>query len=536
MEYQWYPGHMTKARRMMEENIRLVDLVIELVDARIPLSSRNPDIDALCEGKGRIVLLCKSDLADPVKTEQFVEFFREKGILAVAADARERRAADLVRRFVQDACSEKIARDRARGIVGRPLRAMVAGIPNVGKSTFINSFAGRASTKTGNKPGVTRGKQWIRMGGSVELLDTPGILWPKFDNQEIGMRLALVGAIRNEILDREELAVWLLNYLEKEYPGVIQNKYLSADARSGEEAEQSSVSPDAGALEEAPEETVYETANDPAETEEARADQEDEDSTQDPAYGSAELEEAGADQEDEDSAEGPAYGSAELEEAGADQEDEDAAEHTVVLASQAHETLGDEAYRSAFELLKEIARSRRLLMRGAEPDTGRAAAMLLDDCKNGRIGRVSLDRPDDAEAMEEERRKLLEESAAKEASAGRSSRSTGSGKGGRNPGAGSRSGNAGSRSGNAGGRSAGAGSRGGSKNSGTGYRGAENGNRSGNTGSSGSRGTGGRNRSSDSGSPSRSRGSKKPGGSQGRGRGQSGRGGSADRRSGGKRR
>ena len=489
----------------MEENIRLVDLVIELVDARIPLSSRNPDIDALCEGKGRIVLLCKSDLADPVKTEQFVEFFREKGILAVAADARERRAADLVRRFVQDACSEKIARDRARGIVGRPLRAMVAGIPNVGKSTFINSFAGRASTKTGNKPGVTRGKQWIRMGGSVELLDTPGILWPKFDNQEIGMRLALVGAIRNEILDREELAVWLLNYLEKEYPGVIQNKYLSADVRSGEEAEQSSVSPDAGALEDAPEETVYETAYDPAETEEDGADQ------------------------DEDSAEDPAYGSDELEKAGADQEDEDAAEDTVVLASQAHETLGDEAYRSAFELLKEIARSRRLLMRGAEPDTGRAAAMLLDDCKNGRIGRVSLDRPDDAEAMEEERRKLLEESAAKEASAGRSSRSTGSGKGGRNPGAGSRSGNAG-------GRSAGAGSRGGSKNSGTGYRGAENGNRSGNTGSSGSRGTGGRNRSSDSGLPSRSRGSKKPGGSQGRGRGQSGRGGSADRRSGGKRR
>ena len=529
MEYQWYPGHMTKARRMMEENIRLVDLVIELVDARIPLSSRNPDIDALCEGKGRIVLLCKSDLADPVKTEQFVEFFREKGILAVAADARERRAADLVRRFVQDACSEKIARDRARGIVGRPLRAMVAGIPNVGKSTFINSFAGRASTKTGNKPGVTRGKQWIRMGGSVELLDTPGILWPKFDDQEIGMRLALVGAIRNEILDREELAVWLLNYLEKEYPGVIQNKYLSADVRSGEEAEQSSVSPDAGALEDAPEETVYETAYDPAETEEARADREDEDSTQDPAYGSAELEEAGADQEDEDSAEDPAYGSDELEKAGADQEDEDAAEDTVVLASQAHETLGDEAYRSAFELLKEIARSRRLLMRGAEPDTGRAAAMLLDDCKNGRIGRVSLDRPDDAEAMEEERRKLLEESAAKEASAGRSSRSTGSGKGGRNPGAGSRFGNAG-------GRSAGAGSRGGSKNSGTGYRGAENGNRSGNTGSSGSRGTGGRNRSSDSGSPSRSRGSKKPGGSQGRGRGQSGRGGSADRRSAGKRR
>ena len=227
MEYQWYPGHMTKARRMMEENIRLVDLVIELVDARIPLSSRNPDIDALCRGKGRIVLLCKADLADPAKTEQFEEYFRSRGILAVSADARERRAGDVVRRFVQEACKEKIARDRARGIVGRPLRAMVAGIPNVGKSTFINSFAGRASAKTGNKPGVTRGKQWIRMGGSVELLDTPGILWPKFDNQEIGMRLALVGAIRNEILDRVELVIWLLDYLQREYPGAVEKKYLT---------------------------------------------------------------------------------------------------------------------------------------------------------------------------------------------------------------------------------------------------------------------------------------------------------------------
>ena len=201
MDVQWYPGHMTKARRMMEENIRLVDLVIELVDARIPLSSRNPDIDALCKGKGRIVFLCKADLADPVKTEAFLEYFRQKGMFAVAADAREKKAADLVRRFVQEACREKIARDRARGIVGRPLRAMVAGIPNVGKSTFINSFAGRAGAKTGNKPGVTRGKQWIRIGGDVELLDTPGILWPKFDNPLIGIRLALSGAIRDEILD-----------------------------------------------------------------------------------------------------------------------------------------------------------------------------------------------------------------------------------------------------------------------------------------------------------------------------------------------
>ena len=232
MEYQWYPGHMTKARRMMEENIRLVDLVIELVDARIPLSSRNPDIDALCRGKGRIVLLCKADLADPAKTEQFEEYFRSRGILAVSADARERRAGDVVRRFVQEACKEKIARDRARGIVGRPLRAMVAGIPNVGKSTFINSFAGRASAKTGNKPGVTRGKQWIRMGGSVELLDTPGILWPKFDDVETGKKLAFIGSINDNILINSEMCYDLMKYLNALYPDVLAKAYeteLSGD-------------------------------------------------------------------------------------------------------------------------------------------------------------------------------------------------------------------------------------------------------------------------------------------------------------------
>jgi ribosome biogenesis GTPase A len=217
---------------MMEENIRLVDLVIELVDARIPLSSRNPDIDVLCRGKGRIVLLCKADLADPAKTERFEEYFRSRGILAVSADARERRAGDVVRHYVQEACKEKIARDRARGIVGRPLRAMVAGIPNVGKSTFINSFAGRASAKTGNKPGVTRGKQWIRMGGSVELLDTPGILWPKFDDVETGKKLAFIGSINDNILINSEMCYDLMKYLNALYPDVLAKAYeteLSGD-------------------------------------------------------------------------------------------------------------------------------------------------------------------------------------------------------------------------------------------------------------------------------------------------------------------
>ena len=357
MDVQWYPGHMTKARRMMEENIRLVDLVIELVDARIPLSSRNPDIDALCKGKGRVVLLCKADLADPARTEEFTEYFRSRGILAVAVDARERRAGELVRRYMQEAGREKIARDRARGIVGRPLRAMVAGIPNVGKSTFINSFAGRASTRTGNKPGVTRGKQWIRLGGDVELLDTPGILWPKFDNQLIGMRLALVGAIRDEILDKQELAVWLIDYLQRDYPGMLESKYL--------------------------------TSRDPA--------------------GAAET-------------------------AREDTEQEETVQEETAQEDTEEESSRDAMLPPGYAMLLKIARARRLLMKGGEPDADRAAALLIDDCKNGRIGRLSLDRPQDAGQMEEERRAYTaaqeqekEAAARKKAAAGARASRAGSG-------------------------------------------------------------------------------------------------------------
>ena len=162
-DYQWYPGHMTKAKRMMQENIKLVDLIIEIVDARIPLSSRNPDIDGLAAGKSRIMLMSKADLADPERTKAFCKYYEGKGFQVVALDARTRKANEQIRASVQKACQAKIERDRKRGIVGRPLRAMVVGIPNVGKSTFINSFAGRASAKTGNKPGVTKGKQWIRL-------------------------------------------------------------------------------------------------------------------------------------------------------------------------------------------------------------------------------------------------------------------------------------------------------------------------------------------------------------------------------------
>ena len=231
MDYQWYPGHMTKARRMMQENIGLVDLVIELADARIPMSSRNPDIDTLCGSKARILLLTKADMADPAKTAAFQKYFEAKGFMVVAMDARTRKANDKIRNYVEKACAAKRERDKRRGIIGRPLRAMVVGIPNVGKSTFINSFAGKASAKTGNKPGVTRGKQWIRLNKNLELLDTPGILWPRFEDRQVGVNLALTGAIRQELLEEQELSMELLGFLQKEYPSLINARY----APEGEE-------------------------------------------------------------------------------------------------------------------------------------------------------------------------------------------------------------------------------------------------------------------------------------------------------------
>ena len=225
MDYQWYPGHMTKARRMMQENIGLVDLVIELADARIPLSSRNPDIDSLCGNKARILLMTKADMADPARTALFQKYFEDKGFMVIAMDARTRKANEKIKAYVEKACAAKRERDKRRGIVGRPLKAMVVGIPNVGKSTFINSFAGKASAKTGNKPGVTRGKQWIRLNKNLELLDTPGILWPKFEDRQVGVNLALTGAIRQELLEEQELSLELLDFLQREYPSLLTGRY-----------------------------------------------------------------------------------------------------------------------------------------------------------------------------------------------------------------------------------------------------------------------------------------------------------------------
>ncbi len=225
MNIQWYPGHMTKAKRAMKEDIRLIDLVIELVDARVPLGSRNPDIDELAKGKGRMVLLNKADLADERQNEAWMAYFKAKGLHVVKVNARSGMGLKQITPLVQEACKEKIERDRKRGIQNRPVRTMVVGIPNVGKSTFINSFAGKACAKTGNKPGVTKGNQWIRLNKTLELLDTPGILWPRFEDQQVGLNLAFIGSINDEIIDKEELAVELIRFLMKAYPANLSERY-----------------------------------------------------------------------------------------------------------------------------------------------------------------------------------------------------------------------------------------------------------------------------------------------------------------------
>lgn len=225
MQFQWYPGHMTKAKRMMQENIKLIDIVIELVDARIPFGSRNPDIDQLAQNKSRLILLNKTDLADSRKTELWEQYFKEKGFFVGKVNSQKGTGVKAVQGIVMEACKDKIERDRKRGIKNRPIRAMIAGIPNVGKSTFINSLVGKACTKTGNKPGVTKGKQWIKLNKNIELLDTPGILWPKFEDQTVGLHLALIGSIKEEILNWEEMAMELIPFLVKEYPGILAGRY-----------------------------------------------------------------------------------------------------------------------------------------------------------------------------------------------------------------------------------------------------------------------------------------------------------------------
>ena len=285
MHFQWYPGHMTKARRMMQENIKLIDLIIELVDARIPLSSRNPDIDDLGKGKARLILLNKADLAEDRLNDVWIEYFKERGYSAVKVNSKKGGGIKSIQSVIQEACREKTERDRKRGILNRPVRAMVVGIPNVGKSTFINALAGKACTKTGNKPGVTKGKQWIRLNKSVELLDTPGILWPKFEDQEVGLKLAFIGSIKDEILQKEELAAELVKFMTKFYPGVLEEKYDIPEPSDG------------------------------------------------------------------------------------------------------------------YKCLTDIAKSRHCLVRGSELDTEKAASILLDDFRGGRLGRITLETPEEQQTI-----------------------------------------------------------------------------------------------------------------------------------------
>ena len=229
MNIQWYPGHMTKAKRMMQENMRIIDLIIEIVDARLPVSSRNPQIDELVGTKPRLMLLNKADIADPTLNKEWESYFASKGISAYAVSSTSGKNFNFIFDKCKNLLSDKIQREKQKGIVNRPVKIMICGVPNVGKSSFINKLSGRKSTITGDRPGVTKGKQWIRLKNNFELLDTPGILWPKFDDEKVGLKLAYTGAIKDDIIDTEELSCHLLEYLRDNYPESLKERYKMTD-------------------------------------------------------------------------------------------------------------------------------------------------------------------------------------------------------------------------------------------------------------------------------------------------------------------
>jgi ribosome biogenesis GTPase A len=225
MNIQWFPGHMAKTRRLITENLKLVDVIIELLDARIPFSSRNPEISSLINNKPRLVAFNKSDLADEKVSRQWIQWYADQGIKCILLNSINGKGINDIKARAKDLMAEKIERDRAKGKIFTPIRTMVVGIPNVGKSSFINKLAGRATAETGDRPGVTRNKQWIRINSDIELLDTPGILWPKFEDQEVGLNLAFTGAIKDEIMDTAELAMELLSRLSKLYPAELCTRF-----------------------------------------------------------------------------------------------------------------------------------------------------------------------------------------------------------------------------------------------------------------------------------------------------------------------
>ena len=287
MNVQWYPGHMTKARRAMQEQIRLIDLVIELTDARLPMSGRNPDLNELSKNKARLLILNKADLADPEATKRWIKRFEEEGLQVLTLDSRKNSGTRTIDAAIAKAVAEKTERDRRRGILNRSVKVMVVGIPNVGKSTFINSLVKRSAAKTGDKPGVTKGNQWIQLKKGVDLLDTPGVLWPKIDDPQVGIRLALVGTVNDMILDTEELSLQGFAYLAANYSGLLQEKY------------------------------------------------------------------------------------------------------------------GLDESLSPSDMLIQLAENRKLIKKGAVPDTERAASMFLDDLRGGRIGRITFELPEEEDGKED---------------------------------------------------------------------------------------------------------------------------------------
>jgi len=234
MNIQWYPGHMTKAKRMMQENIKLVDVIIELVDARIPLSSRNPEIKKLSNNKPIILVFNKIDLADKEKTKEWIETLKDEVAAIVMVNSNRGEGIKQILTTAKEVCKEKIERNKRRGLINKPIRAMVVGIPNVGKSTFINKLVGKSSAKTGNRPGVTKGKQWIKLKKDIELLDTPGILWPKFEDKAVGIKLALIGSIKEELLDQRELCFHMIEFMKENYLNQFKNKYDIEDIENKE--------------------------------------------------------------------------------------------------------------------------------------------------------------------------------------------------------------------------------------------------------------------------------------------------------------
>ncbi len=226
---------MTKTVRQIEEQIRLIDLVIEIVDARIPMASRNPDLDHLSKGRERMILFGKTDLAEEKASEEWMNCYRDMGLHPYACDLRKNSAIKRIMPLIREVCSAKIERDRRKGILNRPIRAMVAGIPNVGKSTFINSFSGSSSLKTGNRPGVTKGRQWIRISKEVELLDTPGLLWPKFEDQSVGLKIALIGSMPDDVVNTEELSLDLIRVVRDRYPSFLEGRYGCGESGPAEE-------------------------------------------------------------------------------------------------------------------------------------------------------------------------------------------------------------------------------------------------------------------------------------------------------------